>query len=138
MNKEDKILFEKAMQAIGDEVSKVLTHSHREVYNALSDLYDRVSSVTEYPIYQGENTAQHIIDDVKSTIAYEMAMANENEKKYHTVTGKPIYPNNLTEDIIIKNWALETVRAACEFLDKTLLIEFAQKMINNDKEIKND
>lgn len=135
MNKEDKILFEKAMQAIGDEVSKVLTHGHREVYNALSGRYDRVSNVTEYPGYHGMNTAQHIIDDVKSTIAYEMTKAAEDEKKYLTVTGKPIYPNNLTEDIIIKNWALETVRAACEFLDKTLLIEFAKKMINNDKEV---
>ena len=134
MNKEDKILFEKAMQAIGDEVSKVLTHSHREVYNALGGLYDRVSSVTEYPMYQGENTAQHIINDVKSTIAFEMTRANENAKKYHTVTENPMHPNNLTEDIIIKDWAIETVRAACEFLDKTLLIEFAKKMINNDKE----
>ena len=119
MTKEDMDLFGEAMKCLGDSVSKVQIHSHRDIYNVLGGMYEPVLTcdVLKYPDFYGINDAEHIVESVRTVIE---AYKKKNEGAFF-----------INEHDAIREWAENAVKEACALLDRTLLTEYAKKMLGN-------
>lgn len=119
MTKEDMDLFREAMKCVGDCVSDIQTHSHRDIYNVLGGMYGpvRTCDVLKYPDFYGTNNAEHIVKSVRAVIE---AHRKENDGAFFN-----------DDHDAIRAWAENAVEEACALLDRTLLTEYAKKMLDN-------
>lgn len=119
MTKEDMDLFREAMKCIGDCVCEIQTHSHRDIYNVLGGMYEpvRTCDVLKYPDFYGMNNAEHIVESVRTVIE---AHRKENDGSFFN-----------DDHDAIRAWAENAVEEACALLDRTLLTEYAKKMLDN-------
>lgn len=119
MTKEDMDLFIEAMKWIGNYVSDIQTHSHRDIYNVLGGMYEPVLTcdVLKYPDFYGTNNAEHIVESVKTVIE---AHKKKNKGAFF-----------INDHDAIRAWAENAVKEACALIDRTLLTEYAKKMLDN-------
>lgn len=119
MTKEDMDLFRVAMKCIEDYVSDIQTHSHRDIYNVLGGTYEpvRTCDVLKDPDFYGMNNAEHILESVRAVIE---AHRKKNKGAFF-----------INDNDAIRAWAENAVKEACALLDRTLLTEYAKKMIDN-------
>lgn len=120
MTKDDMDLFREAMKCIGDCVCKIQTHSHREIYSVLGGIYEQpvlMGDVLRYPDFYGTNNAEHILESVRTVIE---AHRKKNEGAFF-----------INDSDAIRAWAENAVKEACALLDRTLLTEYAKKMLDN-------